>query len=293
MIRLSSKRQLMAWVFLAPTLAVFLLIGLYPLIQTFAMSLTDARLGSSASPSFVGLENYRELLASREYWGVVLNTVFFTVTSVSIEFVLGLAIAQIVHSRFPGRGAMRAAMLIPWAIPTVVSARIWSYMLQDTYGVVNDLLVNKAGLLEERVAWIAEPGLAMAAVIAVEVWKTTPFVALLLLAGLQLIPSEIYEAADVDGASKPQQFVMLTLPLLKPAILVALIFRTLDALRVFDAIWVMTRGQSGTEVLSSYNFRRMIANQELGFGSAISVSIFVLIAIFVLAYVRVLRVEAD
>jgi trehalose/maltose transport system permease protein len=180
-------------------------------------------------------------------------------------------------------------MLIPCALPVVVSAKMWNYMRVDTYGVVNYLLVTRFGLMETKVAWLAQPGLALASIVAVDVWKTTPFVALMLLAGLQLIPPALYEAASVDGASRLQQFWRITLPMLRPVILVTLIFRTLDALRVFDVIWVMTRGQSGTESMATYNFRQLIDFQRLGYGSAVSVAIFVLIALFVAAYLVVLR----
>lgn len=288
---LSEKRRRLGWYFVAPTLAVFVLVGLYPLLQTLVFSLTDARMGDPGKVNFIGLDNYVQLVQDPTFWGVVLNTVIFTAISVSIEFVFGLAIALIVNSRFRGRGLARAAMLIPWAIPTVISARIWSYMLQDTYGVINDLLVTRVGLMDERIAWLAQPGLAMISIIAVEVWKTTPFVALLLLAGLQLIPGDVYEAADVDGASAQQKFLRLTLPMLKPAILVALIFRTLDALRVFDSVWVLTKGELGTEMMATYNYRQLVYFQKLGFGSAISVMIFLIIALFVIIYVTTLRVE--
>lgn len=286
---LEARQERLGWAFVAPTLLLLFLVGLYPLVQTFYVSLTDARLASARAVQFVGLENYTRLAADAAFRSSVMNTVVFTVASVSLEFILGLAIALAVNSRFRGRGAMRAAMLIPWALPTVVSAKMWNYMLVDTYGVVNDVLVTRLGLLDTKVAWLAEPGLALASIVAVDVWKTTPFVALMLLAGLQLIPSALYEAASVDGASRLQQFRRITLPMLRPVILVTLIFRTLDALRVFDVVWVMTRGQSGTESMATYNFRQLIDFQKLGYGSAVSVAIFALIALFVAAYLVVLR----
>ncbi len=288
---LQRKQEKMAWVFLAPTLLLLLVIGFYPLIQTFVMSFTDAKLGSTKEIEFVGLKNYAKLLGEKDFWVSVWHTVVFTASSVSLEFVFGMIIALIVHSNFKGRGMVRTAMLIPWALPTVVSARMWNYMFVDTYGVINDLLVVKLGLFDDKIAWMAEPNLALWSIVAVDVWKTTPFVALLLLAGLQLIPGDVYEAADVDGASKWQQFWTLTIPLLKPAILVTLIFRTLDALRVFDAIWVMTRGEVATESMATYNYRHMIDFRKLGYGSSISVMIFILIAIFVVTYVLTLRSE--
>lgn len=286
---LEARQSRLGWILVSPALVLLLLVGAYPLVQTFYVSLTDARLASGRPANFVGLANYSRLAADPGFRASVANTVLFTVTSVSAEIVLGLAIALVVNSRFRGRGVLRAAMLIPWALPTVVSAKMWNYMLVDTYGVVNDLLVTRSGLLETKVAWLAEPGLALASIIAVDVWKTTPFVALMLLAGLQVIPPALYEAASVDGASRLQQFWRITLPMLRPVILVTLIFRTLDALRVFDVIWVMTRGQSGTESMATYNFRQLIDFQKLGYGSAVSVAIFALIALFVVAYLVVLR----
>lgn len=285
---LASRQQRLAWIFLAPALLVVLGLGLYPLVQTILASFTDARFGGFREPQFVGLENYRTLAADERFREAIRNTFVFAFFSVSLEFVLGVGIALVVHSRFPGRGMVRAAMLVPWALPTVVSARMWDYMLVDTYGVVNDILVERLGLFTERIAWLAEPGLAMASVIAVDVWKTTPFVALLVLAGLQTIPEELYESADVDGAGPVRRFFSLTLPLLKPIIAVTLIFRTLDALRVFDQIWVMTRGELGTESLATFNYREMIELSKIGYGSAISVAIFAIIGCFVLAYVLLL-----
>lgn len=285
---LGARQARLAWILLLPTLAVLVGVALYPLVTTFYNSLTDARLGSSRSVQFVGLENYRWLLTDPVFLEAVGNTLYFTVVSVSAELVLGLLIALVIHSQFPGRGLVRAAVLVPWAIPTVVSAQMWRWMYNDVFGVVNDLLM-RVGLLDAPLAWTAVPGLAMHAIIAVDVWKTTPFMALLLLAGLQVIPRDLYEAARVDGASQMRQFFSITLPLLRPAMLVALIFRTLDALRVFDVIFVMTAGASGTESMATYNRRVLIEFQQLGYGSAVSVVIFFVIFLFVLLYVRLLR----
>ncbi len=290
---LARKQARLAWVFMAPTLVLLAAVGFWPLVQTVYLSFTETFTGSPEPPAWVGLANYTELLGERQFWRAMRNTVVFTVVSVSLEFVLGLCFALLVHTHFKGRGLMRAAMLIPWALPTVVAARMWGWMFNDVFGVVNDLLVGKLGILPEPVAWTATPGFAMASVILVDVWKTTPFVALLLLAGLQLISGELYEAAEVDGASAWQRFLTITLPLLKPAILVALIFRTLDALRVFDVIWVMTRGQAGTESAATYTYRSLIEYNRLGYGSALSVAIFFLIALFVIFYVYALRVDEE
>jgi trehalose/maltose transport system permease protein len=183
---------------------------------------------------------------------------------------------------------MRTAVLVPWAIPTVVSARMWAWMYNDVFGVLNDMLM-KVGVIDSPIAWLSNKSTALMAVVAMEVWKTTPFMALLILAGLQIIPGDMYEAADIDGASKLQQFLTLTLPLLRPAILVAMIFRTMDSLRIFDAIKVMTNGGSGTEVMSTYAYRNMFDFQKLGYGNAISVVIFIIITLFVVGYLIALN----
>lgn len=277
------------WLFVAPSLVILGLVGVYPLLQTFAVSLTDARMASGEPSRFVGLKNYADLFELKPFWGAVQTTVLFTIVSVTIELILGIAIALILQSGLRARGLLRAAILVPWALPTVVSARMWNYMLVDTYGVINDILVTRLHLLPEKVAWLAEPGLALMAVVAVDVWKTTPFVVLLMLAGLQLIPRQTYEAAEVDGASRWQQLWSITLPLLTPTILVVVVFRTLDALRIFDAVWVLTRGQLGTETMATFTYRQMIDFRKIGFGSAASVTIFALIAAFVFVYLMTAR----
>jgi trehalose/maltose transport system permease protein len=287
---LQRKQVHTGYWFLAPAMLIVCAISIYPLLRTFYTSLTDVRMASGREPQFVGFANYADLLGRRTFWEAMRHTVLFTVCSVSLEMLLGLAIALIVNSGFRGRGLVRAAMLVPWALPTVVSAKMWNYMLVDTYGVVNDVLFTKLHVLPHKVAWLAEPALAMGSIVAVDVWKTTPFVALLLLAALQLLPRQLYESAAVDGAGAWEQFRRITLPLLRPAILVVIIFRTLDALRVFDVIWVLTRGQIGTESLATYAYRQMIDFRKLGYGSAVSVTIFVLIACFVGVYLSLANV---
>ncbi len=183
-------------------------------------------------------------------------------------------------------------MLVPWAIPTVLSAQMWKWMYNDIFGVINDLL-RRIGVIEQNIAWLAKPATALPAVMAIDIWKTTPFVALLLLAGLQVIPEELYEAARVDGASRLRQFFTITLPLLRPAIAVALIFRSLDALRVFDVFYVLFGARPDTQTMAVYAQNNIVAFSDVGYGSAISVFIFLIIAIFVVAYVTALRVEAQ
>lgn len=219
------------------------------------------------------------------------NTLFFTFFTVIAELILGMIIAMVVNSNFVGRGFMRAAMLIPWAIPTVVSAKLWEYMLIDNRtGLINDLLI-RLGIIDQSVAWLADTNTQIWSLIFVDVWKTTPFMALLLLAGLQTIPSDVYEAADVDGAGKIRQFFSITLPLLRPTIAVALVFRTLDAIRAFDVFQVLLGRQ--LQSVATYNQFVLVENREFGYASAIGVTIFIIILIFTVIYVRALGVDTD
>ena len=300
----AKQQERLAYMLLAPTLLLILVVAAWPLYQAITLSFTNERLGQPGQGEYVGFENYTDLLGSfrtrsdgstrfrydGDFYEAVGNTIVLTLASVVLETVIGLAIALVINSKFKLRGFMRTAVLVPWAIPTVVSAQMWRWMYNDVFGVINDMFM-KVGIIAEPIAWLANKNTALGAIIAMEVWKTTPFMALLLLAGLQIISGDIYEAADIDGANKVQQFFTLTLPLLRPAILVALIFRTLDALRIFDAIKVMTNGGSGTEVMATYAYRNLFDFQKLGYGNAINVVIFFIIAIFVVTYVTTLKVE--
>lgn len=221
----------------------------------------------------------------------VWDTLVFTVVSVLLETILGLGIALVVNSPFKGRGVMRAAMLVPWAVITVVSARMWQWMLAPTrVGVIN-VIFQMLGLGDGNIAFLTQPEWQLPSIIMVDVWKTTPFMALLLLAGLQLIPDELYEAARVDGAGPMRQFISITMPLLRPTMAVALVFRTLDALRVFDVFQVML-AQSRYS-MASYNYYQLIGNRAMGKASAIGVIMFIFIFIFAVLYIRMLGVETD
>jgi trehalose/maltose transport system permease protein len=275
---------------LLPSLAVVTLVALYPLGKTVYQSFTNEEFLALTPTEWVGLQNYKDLWHDTLFRDSIWTTVKFTLITVTFEFALGLAIALTVNSRFKGRGLMRAVMLVPWAIPTVVAAQMWKWMLDDTFGVVNDAAV-RLHLLDKPQAWISDPSTALGAVCAVDIWKTTPFVALLLLAGLQVIPNDVYEAARVDGASALQQFRKITLPLLKPAILVALIFRTLDALRVFDVFYVFFGNRADTQTMAIYDQSTIVGDGHVGYGAAISVAIFLIIAVFVVIYVTLSRVR--
>jgi len=226
----------------------------------------------------------------RDFIRAIFDTVLFTVITVALETILGLGIALVVNSGFKGRGLMRATMLIPWAIPTVVSARIWEWMFTPTRAGFFNAIFDALGLSDGQTAFLREANLQLPAIIAVDVWKTTPFMALLILAGLQLIPGDLYEAAKVDGAGPGRRFLNITLPLLRPTLAVALIFRTLDALRVFDVFQVLLSRTRYS--MASFAQDQLIQNQDAGMSAAASVVIFVLILIFALAYIRSLGVES-
>jgi trehalose/maltose transport system permease protein len=289
---IQQQQARLAWFFLAPALAVLAVIGVYPLLMTVYLSFTDAFAGSSES-TLIGVANYAEIFRDKDFLAALVNTLVFAAVSVSLEFILGLAIALVIDSQFAGRNVVRAAILIPWALPTVVSAKMWAWMLNDSFGVINDLLMRKLHVIDQPITWMGANGWAMASVIAVDVWKTTPFFALLLLAGLQIIPRDVYEAADVDGASRLQQFFAITLPLLKPTIATAVIFRCLDALRVFDVIWILPQGRFGTESLGTYAYRQLFDYSRSGYGSAVCVALFALILAFVVVYLRITKPEEE
>ncbi len=282
---LGKQQERLAYMLLLPSMLVVLGVAFYPLFNTVYVTFFDARLGSSRAWEFVGIDNYVRLLSNTQWWQAVWATIKFTVVSVILELILGLGIALVVNSKFPGRGLMRTAMLVPWAIPTAISSQMWKWMYHDVFGVINDFFTRVVPILPTKIAWVASASTALWALVAVDVWKTTPFMALLLLAGLQLISADIYEAASVDGATGWRQFWTITLPQLRPAIVVALIFRTLDSLRVFDLVWIMTSGAFGTETMATLNQRNLVQFQQLGYGSTISVAIFVVIGIFVVFYV--------
>jgi trehalose/maltose transport system permease protein len=285
--RLARRRARLAWLLVLPLLTTLAVAALWPLGRTIWFSLTDAVLFDLGAAAYIGLDNYSALLTDPEWWRSVGNTLLFTAVSVALEVVLGFAIALTLDARFPGRGALRAAVLIPWAIPTVVSAKMWAWMFHDVYGVLNEILIG-VGILSAPVAWTASPDLAMAALIAVDVWKTTPFVALLLLAGLQMLPGDCYEAARIDGAPAWTVFFKITLPLMKPALTVAVIFRILDAMRIFDLVYVLTGTTQQTMTMAVYARQRLIDFQDFGLGSAASTLLFLVIAMVAVIYLMAL-----
>ena len=290
--RLTRERVRSAWLFMAPMLVVLALVAGWPLARTIWFSLTDANLSDLGAAKFIGLVNYFYLLQDPDWWNAVWNTVKFATASVTIETVLGMAIALALNAHFGGRGLLRAAVLIPWAIPTVVSAQMWGWMFHDVFGVINAVL-KMMGLIDKGIAWTASPSTALIAIIIVDVWKTTPFMALLLLAGLQMLPQECYESAKVDGIHPVRVFLKVTLPLLKPALMVAIIFRVLDAFRIFDLIYVMSGNNKDTMSMSVYARQQLVDFQDVGYGSAAATMLFLIIALFTVGYLTLGRIGRD
>ena len=251
----------------APAVLAMLLVTAYPIAHALWLSLHRYDLRFPQERAFIGLANYAGVLSSEVWWQALANTLLITAGSVAVELLLGLALALVLHRATVGRTVARTAALVPYAMITVVAALAWRFAFDPTTGFVNALL----GLEQ---AWLSERWSAFFVIIATEVWKTTPFVALLLLAGLTLVPDDLLRAARVDGASAAQRFRRITLPLMKPAILVALLFRTLDAFRIFDTVYVQTRGAQDTESVSVLAYQALITRLNLGLGSAVSVLIF-------------------
>lgn len=288
-----AREARLARAFVTPALAVIVLIAMFPLGYTFweSLHLHDLRMPWLGRP-FVGLGNYREAFAEPRFWAALGHTAFFTVVTVGIELCLGLVLALAVNRAYRGRGLVRAAVLLPWAIPTVVAALIWRFMFDGQTGIVNAVLMD-LGLMDQPLIWFVHSTAAWVPVILSDVWKMTPFVALLLLAGLQNIDAHLYEAARMDGASAWRQFREITLPLLRPALMVAVVFRTLDAFRVFDLLFVLTGGGPGTstEPIALFAFSSLLQNLRFGYGSALSMIIFAVTFLLAIAYVRLLGSE--
>ncbi|WP_439957604.1 carbohydrate ABC transporter permease [Paracoccus albicereus] len=300
---LQRQRQRAAFWFLAPMLIALFCVAAWPLMRTIYFSLTDATLSNLYDAKFIGFQNYlqvRELSSGRtiyrgtlvdpDWWNAVWNTVRFSVVSVAFETVFGLIVALVLNAEFKGRGFVRAAILIPWAIPTIVSAKMWGWMLNDQFGILNDILLN-LGLISQRIAWTASTETAMKAVLIVDIWKTTPFMALLILAGLQMVPRDMYEAAKIDGIHPVKVFFKVTLPLIRPALMVAVIFRMLDALRIFDLVYVLTPNSSATKTMSVISRENMIDFDKFAYGAAQSTLLFGIIAVFVAAYIWIGKVD--
>ena len=286
--RLSERardEQRLGWYLVAPAVVVMLAVTAYPLGRAVYLSLYSYRLTDPAAKEFVGLRNYGVVLTDSLWWQDVFTTVFITVVTVAVELVIGFAFATVMHRIIFGRRTVRTAILIPYGIITVVAAFAWQYAFALDSGFVNEWF----GLGDK--AWFSDRWSALAVIILAEVWKTTPFISLLLLAGLAQVPEELQEAAKVDGATAWQRLWRVTIPNMKGAILVALLFRTLDAFRIFDTIFIMTGGAEKTESLSILAFRQTITRTELGLGGAVSVLLFLSVMLIAFAIIRGFNVD--
>ncbi|MER8458527.1 sugar ABC transporter permease [Mesorhizobium sp. M0027] len=277
----------------------------WPLMRTIYFGFTDASLADLEARRWVGFANYFSilqmpsgrviydgLLADPVWWRAVWNTVRFAVISVTCETVLGMIVALVLNTKFRGRGMVRAAILIPWAIPTIVSAKMWQWMLNDQFGIINDVLL-KLGLIGTKIAWTASADTAMVAILIVDIWKATPFMALLILAGLQMLPQEIYEVAKLDGVGAWKVFWKITLPLIRPALMVAMIFRGLDALRIFDLIYVLTPNNIHTKSMSVFARESLFEFDKFAYGSAASTLLFLILALLTMLVLWLGRIRLD
>ncbi len=269
--------------FVMPAVILLSLVTVYPLLSVLYLSLHRRLLIFNIS-KYVGLDNYLFLLKDDRFWNAFRNTAYFTAVSVSLELLAGLALALLLNRTFRFKGLITAVVLVPWAVPTVVSARMWEWMYNTDFGILNHLLGVK-------VNWLGSPFWALNAAVFMDVWKTTPFVVILLLAGLKVIPAELSQAARIDGAAGWQVFRRITLPLLMPVVLVVLIFRTLDAFRVFDAVYVLTGGgpANTTETLSIYAYKVLFQTLQFGYGSTLSIVVFLCVGVISVFYIRVLQ----
>jgi multiple sugar transport system permease protein len=276
------QEKITGWLLVVPALLLLLLVFAYPILRAFWLSIFTENLGTQLQPIFSGLDNYIRLVLDGRFWQSLWNTAVFTLASVVLELLLGMGIALVLNQSFRGRGALRTIAILPWALPTAVMALAWAWIFNDQFGVWNDILL-RLGLIQAPVNWLGNPNLAMMTIIAADVWKTTPFISILLLAGLQSISQDLYEAHAIDGASAWQSFYRITLPLLMPQILIALLFRVAQAVGIFDLVQVMTGGgpAGSTETVSIYIYATVMRYLDFGYGAALVVVTFVLLVVAV------------
>ncbi|MCL6434457.1 MAG: sugar ABC transporter permease [Leptolyngbyaceae cyanobacterium HOT.MB2.61] len=267
---------------LIPAIAVLLLVFAYPIGRSFWLSLFDQNLGTGLEPVFAGLNNYDRIIGDGRFWQSFWVTTRFTVITVVLELILGMGIALVLNQAFRGRNVVRTIAILPWALPTALIALGWTWIFNDQYGIANDILL-RLGLIQEGINWLGDPLTATVALIVADVWKTTPFISILLLAGLQSIPGDLYEAYALEGASAWQSFYRITLPLLMPQVIIAILFRFAQAFGIFDLVQVMTGGGPGgaTEVVSLYIYATAMRYLDFGYSAAMVVVTFLLLIVAV------------
>ena len=277
-----EKEQKIGWLLVIPALILLFLVFAYPIGRAFWLSLFTENLGTQLKPVFSGFTNYIRMVGDGRFWQSMWNTSIFTFASVTVELILGMGIALVLNQSFKGRGIVRTISIIPWALPTAVMGLAWAWIFNDQFGIVNDILF-RLGLIEEGISWLGNPTLAMLALIIADVWKTTPFISILLLAGLQSIPGDLYEAHAIDGATPWQSFWQITVPLIMPQILIALLFRFAQSFGIFDLVQVMTGGgpAGATETVSIYIYSTIMRYLDFGYGAALVVVTFILLTVAV------------
>ncbi len=279
---LRQRERRTGWILTIPALLLLLLVFAYSILRAFWQSVFTINLANRLHPAFSGFYNYGRMAQDGRFWQSLWNSTIFTFASVAIELVLGMAIALVLHQSFRGRGVVRTIAILPWALPTALIALAWTWIFNDQFGVVNDILM-RLGIINSGINWLGDPTLAMISVIIADVWKTTPFISILLLAGLQSISNDLYEAQAIDGATPWQSFWRITIPLLMPQIVIALLFRLAQSFGIFDLIAVMTGGGPGgaTEMVSLYIYATVMRYLDFGYGAALVVVTFLLLVLAV------------
>ena len=279
---LQKQERRTGWLLLAPAILVLLSVYAYPILRSLWLGFFTQNLGTQLQPEFAGLGNYLRMAGDGRFWSSIWNTTVFTAASIALELVLGMAIALVLNQSFRGRGAVRTVAILPWALPTAVMALAWTWIFNDRFGVVNDILM-RLGLIETGINWLGEPTLATIVLIIADVWKTTPFISILLLAGLQSIPTDLYEAHAIDGAKPWQSFVQITLPLLVPQISIAILFRFAQSFGVFDLVQTLTGGgpAGATEMVAIYIYATVMRYLDFGYGAALVVVTFSILTVTV------------
>ncbi|NRF90383.1 sugar ABC transporter permease [Paenibacillus frigoriresistens] len=285
------KESSLAWILILPCLLMIFGLAVYPIIYSFWLSLHHASLLSQVR-TFNGFENYTEVLKSAEFWASMARTMYYVFVSLAVQIVIGISVAVVLNQDFKGRRFVRSVMLLPWAIPNIVNAVMWEWIYNASYGALNGLLMQ-LGITNEKISWLGSKFLALNMIVAADTWKMVPFYAILLLAGMQTIPKDLYESARIDGSDSWKSFFHITIPMLKPVLLVIMVLRTMQCFGVFDIIYILTKGgpANGTMTISYYVYFETFGNLNFGKGSAISFIVAIIILLISLVYIKLLRTE--